>query len=111
MKLLLDECLPVQLRKWLPEHEVHTAKWAKLDHVTNGHLLSAAENIYDVLITVDRNMRNQNKISKYNLGVILVLTKRTKPDEIWPKVEAIKDALKRIKKGQVIVVGETESGL
>jgi len=56
-------------------------------------------------------MRNQNKISKYNLGVILVLTKRTKPDEIWPKVEAIKDALKRIKKGQVIVVGETESGL
>lgn len=109
MKLLLDECLPHELRGWLSEHEVHTAKWAKLDGISNGHLLSAAENRYDTLITVDTSLRSQNKVSKFQIGVILVITKSNKPAEIEKKIDAIKEALKRIKKGHVIVVGETES--
>ncbi len=28
MKILLDECLPVDFRHLLPGHEVHSAEWA-----------------------------------------------------------------------------------
>ena len=28
MKVLLDECLPLDFRHHLPGHEVHTAEWA-----------------------------------------------------------------------------------
>ena len=68
------------------------------------------EHNYDVLITVDQNLRHQNKIAKYAFGVVLALVKRNKLSELLPLVDAIKEALKRIKPGQVIIVGEMETG-
>ena len=105
MKVLLDECLPVSLRASIPEHEVHSARWAKLNGFVNGELLNAAvQRGYDVLITVDHNLKNQNKIAKFALGVVVVVVKNSKMETILPKVEQIRIALKRIKKGTVIVV-------
>ena len=39
MKLLLDECQPVDFRHSLPEHDAHTAEWARLKELKNGELL------------------------------------------------------------------------
>jgi hypothetical protein len=55
-------------------------------------------------------MQYQNKISKFNIAVILVDVKDSKLEEFLPMIAEIKDALKRVKKGQVIIVGGTESG-
>jgi predicted nuclease of predicted toxin-antitoxin system len=44
MKILLDECLPVDLRHSFPGHEAHTAQWAGLKGRKNGELLRAAGN-------------------------------------------------------------------
>ena len=62
MKILLDECLPLELRHSFPSHDVHTAQWAGLKGKTNGELLRAAEIAgYDVLLTVDQGIpRNQS---------------------------------------------------
>jgi len=43
MKILLDECLPVDFRHSIAGHEVHSAEWAGLKGRKNGELLSAAE--------------------------------------------------------------------
>lgn len=52
MKILLDECLPVDLRHSLTEYEVHTVHGAGFKGKKNGELLSAAELAgYDVLLT------------------------------------------------------------
>lgn len=51
MKVLLDECLPIDFRHYLPGHEVHTAKWAGFKGLKNGQLLDNAEQSgYRVLI-------------------------------------------------------------
>jgi predicted nuclease of predicted toxin-antitoxin system len=39
MKILLDECLPLDFRHSFPGHEVHTAEWAGFKGKKNGDLL------------------------------------------------------------------------
>jgi predicted nuclease of predicted toxin-antitoxin system len=43
MKILLDECLPLDFRRSFPNHDAHTAQWAGLKSKKNGELLLAAE--------------------------------------------------------------------
>jgi hypothetical protein len=57
VKVLLDNNVPVPLRRHLPDHEVYSARqmgWAEL---SNGDLLAAAEaNGFDVMVTGDKNL-------------------------------------------------------
>ena len=39
MKILLDECLPVDFRRSFSNHEAHTVEWAGLKGKGNGELL------------------------------------------------------------------------
>jgi hypothetical protein len=39
MKVLLDECLPLDFRHSLPAVQVHTAQWAGFKGKKNGELL------------------------------------------------------------------------
>jgi hypothetical protein len=55
MKILLDECLPLDFRYSFPG--AYTAQWAGLKGTKNGELLRAAEAAgYDVLLTVDQGI-------------------------------------------------------
>ena len=55
MKILLDECLPLDFRHSFPTHDAHTVQWAGLKGRKNGELLRAAEVAgYDVPLTVDQ---------------------------------------------------------
>ena len=67
MKLLLDECVTVDLKKDLAEHEVRTVVEAGYKGLKNGNLLRAAAGQYDVLITVDRNLPFQQNIRSSRL--------------------------------------------
>ena len=42
MKILLDECLPVDFRHSFPRHDAHTVQWAGLKGKKNGELFEAA---------------------------------------------------------------------
>ena len=60
MKVLLDECLPLDFRHSFSSHETHTAQWAGFKSKKNGELLRAAEAAgYDVLLTVDQGYRTK----------------------------------------------------
>jgi predicted nuclease of predicted toxin-antitoxin system len=39
MKILLDECLPMDLRRSLPTHDTHTAQWAGFKGMKNSESL------------------------------------------------------------------------
>jgi hypothetical protein len=60
MRILLDECLPLDFRHSLLNHDVHTVQWAGFTSKKNGELLLAAEAAdYDVLLTVDQALPYQ----------------------------------------------------
>ncbi|HME07758.1 MAG TPA: hypothetical protein VKG25_11930 [Bryobacteraceae bacterium] len=42
MKILLDECLPVDFRHSFAKHDAHTVEWAGFKSKKNGELLLAA---------------------------------------------------------------------
>ena len=73
MKILLDECLPVDFRHHFPGHEVHTAEWAGFKSLKNGTLLDEAEAAgYDVFLTVDRGVPHQQNVVQRRISVLVV---------------------------------------
>lgn len=67
MTILLDECVPRPLKRFLTGHSVHTAQQAGLGGYKNGQLLKAAEGAFDLLLTSDQNLRYQQNLSGRHL--------------------------------------------
>lgn len=95
MRILLDENMPAKVNYDLGEgHEVRTVKDMKWLGKKNGELLGlAAFNGFDVVITLDKNLKNQQNLDKVSLKFIVLLAKNNKPETIQPFVEKIKTEL------------------
>jgi hypothetical protein len=63
MRILLDECLPRDLARQLPGHKVKTVPQSGWASVSNGKLLRliADSGKFDVFLTVDKNLPQQNQ--------------------------------------------------
>lgn len=59
MRLLLDECVPARLKAALSRHEVSTVVLPGWSGVKNGKLLALASASFDALVTVDKNLPDQ----------------------------------------------------
>ena len=95
MRILLDENIPAKVNYDFGEgHEVRTVKEMKWLGKKNGELLGlAALNGFDVLITLDKNLKNQQNLNKVDLKFIVLLARNNKPETIQPFVEKIKIVL------------------
>jgi len=76
MKILLDNCVDRRLARFLSNHDViHTSR-VGLSAVSNGLLLkSAAEQGFDVLITVDQNIRHEHNLENLPVAVLELNTR------------------------------------
>ncbi len=105
MKILLDECLPLDFRRSFAKHEAHTAQWAGLKGKKNGELLRAAEIAgYDVLLTVDQGIPHQQRSAGRKLSIILIRSRTNQLEDLLPLVDAIMQALETIQPGQTAAV-------
>ena len=83
MRILFDQATPVPLRSYLEGHTVRTAAQEGWDQLRNGDLLAAAEDAgFDILLTTDKNMRYQQKLTGRNIAVILLGKQQ------WPELKA-----------------------
>jgi hypothetical protein len=104
VKILLDECLPLDFRHCFPSHEVHTAQWAGLKGKKNGDLLDAAEvAAYDVLLTVDQGIPHQQSAQR-KLSIILLHSRTNQIEDLLPLVDGILTELVTIQPGQTIAI-------
>ena len=102
MKILLDECLPIDFRHHLPGHEVHTAEWAGFKSLKNGKLLEEAETAgYQVFLTVDRAVPHQQNFVQRRISVLVVRARTNQMEDLLPAVGGILVALGEIQPGQV----------
>ena len=95
MKVLLDACVPRPLRKFLPDHIVHTAQEMGWGRLKNGDLLQAVEPQFDAFLTSDQNLKYQQNIAGRKLAILVLPTNdwptiRLHTDEIAVKVAALK---------------------
>ncbi len=105
MRILLDECLPLDFRRSFPSHDTHTAQWAGLKGMKNGELLQAAELAgYDVLLTVDQRIPCQQRSADRKLSIVPVRSRANQIEDLLPLVDAIIRALETIQPGQTAAV-------
>lgn len=72
MRLLLDECLPKQLKREFAGYVVVTVPEAGLAGLKNGALLARASGTFDVFITVDSNLRFQQNLANLGLAILVL---------------------------------------
>jgi predicted nuclease of predicted toxin-antitoxin system len=69
MRVLLDENLPLKLRKYLLNHQVETVSRRGWGGLKNGELLKASENaLFDVFVTADLNLEYQQNLTHGESG-------------------------------------------
>jgi len=75
MKILLDECVPLQVRHALPDHEGATAQGVGWGGIANGDLLDKAEQAgFQVFILADKNLRYQQNLSGRRIAILELWT-------------------------------------
>ena len=105
MKILLDECLPVDFRHGFPGHEAHSVEWAGFKGKKNGELLQAAERGgYQVLLTVDQGIPRQQTMVGRRLSIVLIRSRTNQMEDLLPLAPAIMKALEFIQPGQNVLI-------
>jgi hypothetical protein len=101
MKLLLDECLPVDFRYQLPGYEVHTVEWAGFKGLKNGKLLRKAEDAgYDVLLTTDQGIPHQQNLAAHKISILIIRSHTNQIEDLLPVVGTILAMFAEIQPGQ-----------
>ncbi|MGA2136628.1 MAG: DUF5615 family PIN-like protein [Bryobacteraceae bacterium] len=105
MKLLIDECVDERLRLLFPGHECHTARFANLAGLKNGRLLEAAEAAgFDVLITVDQNIPDQQNLTQRSIALVILCGRTNRLRDLEILVPAAISAVDSIRAGDVVKV-------
>lgn len=95
MKLLLDENLPVGLKgSFDPAHEVATVRDMGWSGVKNGQLLALmAENGFDALVAMDKNLRFQQNPDKLPVNLVIFDAANNKIQTLKPFVTKLSESL------------------
>lgn len=75
MKILLDECVPVQVRNALVGHDVSTVQKLGWSGISNGDLLQRAEQDgFNLFLVADKNLRYQQNLQSRKLAILELWT-------------------------------------
>jgi predicted nuclease of predicted toxin-antitoxin system len=103
MRLLVDECVDERLRLLFPGYECQTVRFAKLAGLKNGRLLEAAEAAgFDVLITVDQNIPDQQNLDGRVIAIVILCGPTSRLRDLSPLVPAAISAIRSIGRGDVV---------
>jgi predicted nuclease of predicted toxin-antitoxin system len=106
MRLLLDECIDERLRLLFPSHDCQTVHFAELAGLKNGLLLEAAEIAgFDVLITVDQNIPDQQNLARRNIALVILRGPTNRLHDLTPLAPAVLSKLASIRPGDVVRIG------
>lgn len=105
MKVLLDENLPIDLRHFLPGHEVFTVDYMKWKGLANGELLrQAAEDGFNVLLSKDSGIAYQQNPKRLVISIVLIRAQTNALEDLIPLIPAVLNALSSIEPGVVVRV-------
>jgi len=105
VRVLFDENIYPGFRRWLVGHEIETVLHLGWDGLKNGALLAKAiANGFDVLITLDQSIPQQNYLANKRIALVtLRLDTRTKATYLRA-VDPVLAVLTDIKPGQIVEV-------
>ena len=107
--MLLDECVPVQLRHAFADHDVRTVLHMDWRSLKNGELLNAAEREgFDVFVTADRGIPSNRVLVGWHLAVVVLPTNRRKI--LLAMTDMLCDAIEGVSPGECQMVSAASDG-
>lgn len=109
MKALLDENIDVRLKKYFDgsEHEVVTVKDMGWNGLKNGELLKrAAENSFDILVAVDKNLAYQQNTGNLPLSIFVLNVRRNILPSLFPLIPDLLAAWNQPLEKKVYIIDE-----
>ena len=70
----------------------------------NGELLQAAEEEFDVFVTMDRNLPHQQNLKQLNLAVVVIQAHSNAFGYVSPLMDQVNDAVRKSKPGMAVKV-------
>ena len=90
--MLLDEDVPVRLRLYFQTAQVETVEYRGWKGLKNGELLRAAQEHFDVLVTMDNSLPEQQALQQFNISVAVLRSRAKTLEELAgliPKLERL----------------------
>lgn len=106
MKLLIDECIPRKFKFNLSAggHVCQTVHEAGFSGKKNGELLALADGRFDVLVTLDKNIRYQQSLAGRKIAVLIIRSKSNRLADVRLTLSACLAALQSIAPGTILEV-------
>jgi hypothetical protein len=101
VRVLLDNCVPWRLAGRCHGHEVESVIDLGWDTLKDGLLLDAMAGRFDVLVSVDKSIPFQQRLTNRPFAVIVLRAKTNRLADLLPLVPALLRALDEIKPGEV----------
>lgn len=105
MKILIDENLPRKLAGYLEDHECRTVVECGWSGKKNGELLALADPLFDVFLTLDKNLPYQQNLESVRVAVLIVRARSNRIQDLLPFLPQCLAALVAIQPRQVVRVG------
>jgi hypothetical protein len=86
-------------------HQCETVREAGFGGKENGELLSVAEGKFDVLITVDKNLKHQQNFANRRIAILVIRAASNDIDDISPHFAEMLTVLRSLTAGQIAEVG------
>lgn len=96
--------MPRQLRRDLAEFEIRTVQEEGWSSVQNGELLRRASEMFDVLVTADKNLQYQQNIPQFDIGVVVVAAADTRLPQLQAMIPQLRIAIASVTAGSTITV-------
>ena len=105
MKILIDENLPRKLAAHLEGHECRTVVECGWSGKKNGELLALADPLFDVLLTLDKNLPYQQNLDSVRIAVLILHAYSNRIPDLLPLLPESLAELGTIQPRQVVRIG------
>lgn len=79
MKILLDECVPLPMRRILVGHECQTVAYRGWNGIKNGRLLDLAKPEFQLFITSGQGLKYQQNLQGCTISIFVLSTNKLRP--------------------------------
>ena len=108
MKVLLDEDVPIRLRHHFPSPgDVETVEYRGWKGLKNGELLRVAQEYFDVIVTLDDNLPDQQPLQQFDLAVVILRPQNKTLEELAALVPELDRVFLEIRPGNAVRIYPT----
>jgi predicted nuclease of predicted toxin-antitoxin system len=109
-RVLLDNCVPRRLAALIEGHTVASVVDLGWGNLKDAELLDRMAGRYDVLITVDRGIRHQQRVRGRSFSIVVLRARTNRLVDLLLLVPPLLQILKAVKAGAVHEIGRVRRG-